>query len=469
MLPKSQDDPPILPKTLRVSGIALSIHVQLRIPVLQIRLRAASIAARGTSVPEATVDKYGNLLSQKNDVRTTRKLRVHAITSQPACPDHLSQTQLWLCVPRTDSGHVVRPSGVIVNVHRSTHGRRSCTPKTFRYTEGMATVFEICAGAGGQAIGLERAGFECLAAVELDRHACETLRTNRPEWNVIEADVRTVDATAFRGVDLLAGGVPCPPFSVAGKQLGSNDERDLFPEAIRLAEQLQPRAVMLENVPGFASEKFREYRRGLFAKLRRLGYIADYRILNACEFGVPQLRPRCIIVALRAEDAAYFRWPEGNAADAPVVGDTLCDLMAENGWRGVAKWTKKANGIAPTIVGGSKKHGGPDLGPTRARARWAQLGVDGLGISDQAPTPDFPAAAMPKLTVRMVARIQGFPDEWQFAGKKTASYRQVGNAFPPPVAEAVGTAIRRALASVYEAPHDREQMRIFDGPDAASL
>lgn len=333
----------------------------------------------------------------------------------------------------------------------------------------MATVFEICAGAGGQALGLEAAGFECVAAVELDRHACETLRTNRPHWNVIEADVRAVDGTPYRGVDLLAGGVPCPPFSIAGKQLGSNDERDLFPEAIRLAEEMQPRAVMLENVPGFASEKFREYRRGLFAKLRRLGYVPDFRILNASDFGVPQLRPRCIIVALRPEDAAYFRWPEGNRADARTLGDTLRDLMAKNGWRGVAKWSEKASGIAPTIVGGSKKHGGPDLGPTRARAQWAQLGVDGLGIADQPPTSDLAATAMPKLTVRMVARIQGFPDTWQFAGRKTAAYRQVGNAFPPPVAEAVATAIKRAFERVYEAPHDQEQMRIFDREEAASL
>src|SRR5690349_7745630 len=125
----------------------------------------------------------------------------------------------------------------------------------------MPTVFEICAGAGGQGLGLEAAGFECVAAVEVDPHACETLRTNRPQWNVIEADVRAVDGTPYRGVDLLAGGVPCPPFSIAGKQLGSNDERDLFPEAIRLGAELQPRAVMLENVPGFASEKFRQYRR----------------------------------------------------------------------------------------------------------------------------------------------------------------------------------------------------------------
>lgn len=333
----------------------------------------------------------------------------------------------------------------------------------------MPTVFEICAGAGGQAVGLEAAGFDCVAAVELDHHACETLRLNRPEWNVIEADVRAVDGKPYRGkVDLLAGGVPCPPFSIAGKQLGSDDERDLFPEALRLAAEIQPRAIMLENVPGFASEKFREYRRGLFARLKRLGYVADFKILNASSFGVPQLRPRCIIVALKAQDFDYFRWPEGSNRGAPTVGDTLADLIGAGGWRGAAKWLRKANGIAPTVVGGSKKHGGPDLGPTRARSQWAQLGVDGLGIADEPPTRELPTDAMPKLTVRMVARIQGFPDTWQIAGRKTAAYRQVGNAFPPPVAEAVATAIARSFDRVYEVPYDREQIRIFDRDEVAS-
>ena len=104
----------------------------------------------------------------------------------------------------------------------------------------------------------------------------------------------------------------------------------------------------------------------------------------------------------------------------------------------------RASEIAPTLVGGSKKHGGPDLGPTRAKKAWATLGVDGMGIADDAPTPEF--FGMPRLTVRMAARIQGFPDDWQFAGGKTAAYRQIGNAFPPPVAHAVATQVRRCLA-----------------------
>src|SRR5512142_590124 len=110
---------------------------------------------------------------------------------------------------------------------------------------------ELCAGAGGQAIGLEAAGFAPQAVVEIDHHCCETLRKNRPRWQVTEQDIRKFDGNKFEGVDLLAAGLPCPPFSVAGKQLGAKDERNLFPAALRIIEQVQPRAVMIENVRGF--------------------------------------------------------------------------------------------------------------------------------------------------------------------------------------------------------------------------
>ena len=130
----------------------------------------------------------------------------------------------------------------------------------------------------------------------------------------------------------------------------------------------------------------------------------------------------------------------------PTVGEVLGDLMKANGWEGADAWCNAANEIAPTVVGGSHKHGGPDLGPTRARRAWASLGVDGIGIGNEAPGPDF-AGVMPKLTVRMVARIQGFPDDWEFSGGKTAAYRQVGNAFPPPFARAVAGNLRACLTA----------------------
>ncbi len=302
---------------------------------------------------------------------------------------------------------------------------------------------EICAGAGGQALGLESAGFEPQALIEIEKPCCNTLRENRPHWNVIEGDVNFFDGLQYRGVDLLAGGVPCPPFSKAGKQLGENDERDLFPEALRLVDEIKPKAVMLENVRGFLDRVFEGYRLHLKRQLEKLGYVTEWRLLNASDFGVSQLRPRVVIIAIKKEVSSSFSWPESNKQSPKTVGELLKDQMAANGWKGVNRWVKQADDIAPTVVGGSKKHGGPDLGPTRAKKAWATLGVDGMGIAYEPPERDF--VGMPKLTVEMVARIQGFPDNWHFTGKKTPAYRQIGNAFPPPVAHAVSEKIYKAL------------------------
>jgi len=306
---------------------------------------------------------------------------------------------------------------------------------------------EICAGAGGQALGLEAAGFESLAHVEYDKHACATLRLNRPNWNIIEGDVRDFSAKEYQGIDLLAGGVPCPPFSAAGKQLGANDERDLFPEALRLVSECYPKAVMLENVRGFLDAVFTDYRLNLKKQLECLGYRTSWHLLNASDFGVSQLRPRVVIVAIRKDIAEHFHPPipliDGKLPK--TVGETLADLMAENGWDRVLEWAQNANDIAPTLVGGSKKHGGADLGPTRARKAWATLGVNGKSLAEEAPPKGF--TDMPRLTIRMAARIQGFPDSWNFAGGKTASYRQIGNAFPPPVARVVAEKIRESICA----------------------
>ena len=302
---------------------------------------------------------------------------------------------------------------------------------------------EICAGAGGQALGLEMAGFDHEGLVEIEPSACSTLRLNRSQWNVFEQDIRSFDARAFKDIDLLAGGVPCPPFSKAGKQLGESDERDLFPEAIRLVDECRPRAVMLENVRGLLDAVFLDYRNKVENQLKKLGYKPGWRLLNASDYGVSQLRPRVIFVAIRNDIASEFLWPTPSETPPATVGELLIDLMKDKGWSGANKWKAQANAIAPTLVGGSKKHGGPDLGPTRAKRAWATIGVDGRGLWDEAPDKDF--VGMPRLTPRMTARIQGFPDEWKFFGRKTAMYRQIGNAFPPPVAAAVARNIIKAL------------------------
>ena len=305
------------------------------------------------------------------------------------------------------------------------------------------TCVEICAGAGGQALGLALAGFVHVALVEYEEEYCKTLKMNRPEWNVICEDVKKFDGKKYKGIDLLAGGVPCPPFSIAGKQLGKDDERDLFPEALRLIKEMLPRAIMLENVRGFLDSAFNEYRKYILSSIEELGYDVNIKLLNASDFGVPQLRPRVVIVAIKRGELGTFIYPEPLDNGKLTVGEALVDLMSANKWVGAKKWAKGADKIAPTLVGGSKKHGGPDLGPVRARQAWSELGVDGRGVANDAPENDFDG--MPRLTSRMLARIQGFPDTWYFGKTKTAACRMIGNAFPPPVAMAVGKKIKECL------------------------
>lgn len=307
----------------------------------------------------------------------------------------------------------------------------------------MMQAVELCAGAGGLSLGLERAGFQPVALIDNDPHACATLRVNRPRWNAIEADLRGFDVSPWRGADLVSGGLPCPPYSLAGKQEGSDDERDLFPAMLDMVATLQPRAVLIENVRGLLHAKFADVRERVDEALSGQGFATYWAMLNAADFGTPQNRSRVFLIALRGGETGDLEWPFPTMEAARTVGDTLHDLMASNGWQGADTWAEGARHVAPTIVGGSKKHGGPDLGPTRARREWATLGVDGLGIANAPPSPGF--NGMPRLTARMVARIQGFPDDWEFFGGKTHQCRQIGNALPPPLAAAVAGALAQCL------------------------
>ena len=218
---------------------------------------------------------------------------------------------------------------------------------------GEYQVVEICAGAGGQSLGIELAGFEHELSVELDPDACATLRHNRPHWKVAGGDVADLavwNPAEYAGADLLAGGVPCPPFTIAGRQLGATDERDLFAWAVELCGTMAPRALLLENVRGLSLPRFAAYRQHVLDRLAEFGYAADWRLLHASDFGVPQLRPRFVLVAMRPDDFAHFSWPQP-AGEPPTVGETLRDLMAAHGWAGAAAWAERASGIAPTIVG----------------------------------------------------------------------------------------------------------------------
>ncbi|MFF4227216.1 DNA cytosine methyltransferase [Streptomyces abikoensis] len=346
-----------------------------------------------------------------------------------------------------------------------------------RLSDDSLTSIEICAGAGGQALGLHNAGFRHLALLEIDKHACQTLRDNvaaHPEWSgcqVVEGDVKDIDPFAHPQLerfglkpgelDLLAGGVPCPPFSVAGKQLGEDDERDLFPTMLQLVRQLRPKAVMIENVRGILDGKFAAYRERIVSELERYGYeFCGWEVLEARDYGVPQLRPRAILVVIDKTHMrdVKFEWPAGGEAVVSVaeaLAETMWERCRPYGAKGqdvFNTWLEKARNRgdeAPTLVGGSKKHGGADLGPSRAKKAWAALGVDAMGVANDleksVPERELFRANGPMLTVEQAAIIQGFPRGWKFSGGKTARYRQVGNAFPPPVAEAVGRSIAAVL------------------------
>lgn len=321
------------------------------------------------------------------------------------------------------------------------------------------TSLEICAGAGGQALGLERAGFEPTMLFDDDPNACATLRENRPEW-----DVRQLDLFEFVGsenpqvldVDLLSGGLPRGHYSLAGKRRRpESDGRDPLKAAVWLATEVRPRAIMLDNVPGLlTAAAFADVRAFVSSELAANGYACTWKVLNAQDHGVPQRRPHGLIVAMRPDDIVRFHWPDPTGT-APTVGEVLWRSMASRGWPGASDWRLLANEVAPTIVGGSKTRGGADLGPTRTKNIWARLGVNGSSIADKVPGPEFAMKPgeepvnrpnLPRLTVDQVALLQGFPADWTVLGGKTARYRQVGHAFPPPLAAAVGHQIAHALA-----------------------
>ena len=306
------------------------------------------------------------------------------------------------------------------------------------------TVVEFCAGAGGMALGLERAGFVPLMLVEEQVDPCATLLLNRPLWRVRKADIRTLPRTLAQGTDLLAAGIPCPPFSRAGLQLGQEDVRDLFPTLLAFTEASRPRALLIENVPGLLEPRFKDYRAWIETFLRGLRYEVTWGVLNAMDFGVPQRRQRAFLVALEP-GTSPLRWTQPQYLEPVTVGEALLPFMAAQGWPGARAWAMAAGKPAPTLVGGSCLHGGADLGPTRTREAWRRLGVSATSLANAPPAYDDPPSLHPRLTLAMAARLQGFPNDWFFAGGKTATYRQIGNACPPPLAEAMGRAVREAL------------------------
>ncbi|WP_019995395.1 DNA cytosine methyltransferase [Aureimonas ureilytica] len=317
---------------------------------------------------------------------------------------------------------------------------------TSALTHGL-TVVEICAGAGGQAAGLSKAGFRHLALLERDPSACETLRAAFGPDHVVEADLIGYDPGEIGDVDLLAGGVPCQGYSRAGHRKGAGDERDLFAEALRLAEQLRPRAVMIENVETIFEPDYDLHRFRVLGRLKRMGYAAEWRTIDSSHFGVPQNRKRAFLVAFRERAAMdRFRWPTAlhhyGTEPHPVIAG-LDGHLRSGGWVPTEAIRQGMDRAAPTVTGGSDRKNGMDLGQSNTAKVWAEMGFVTKRIGNGAPGPDHDGKV--EATNGMLATLQGFPSDWPFRGSKKQVYRQIGNALPPPVAFHLGCAVASAL------------------------
>ncbi|MFJ7296856.1 DNA cytosine methyltransferase [Streptomyces collinus] len=321
---------------------------------------------------------------------------------------------------------------------------------------GLTSV-DVCSGAGGLALGLEQAGFEPRLLLDEDTDACRTLRANRPQWNVLQDDLLDFDPSEHPesyDVDLLSAGLPRVKSNATAARADSRDEERLLKAAVYLTHAVRPRALLVENVPTLAhSERFRDFRDFARAELEHLGYEFSWFVLNAADFGVPQDRKQGVLVAIKKQWFSSFQPPTPTQTHHLSVGMALGPSMRSRGWRDADRWATQASTVAPTLVGGSKNRGGADLGPAGAKRRWENLGVNAHSLANEIPGPDFVWApeqgrvGMVRLTVDQTAIVQGFPDDWKITGMKTARYRQIGHASPPPVGEALGRAIARALRS----------------------
>ncbi|MFF4560960.1 DNA cytosine methyltransferase [Streptomyces sp. NPDC001435] len=321
---------------------------------------------------------------------------------------------------------------------------------------GRFTVIELCVGVGGQALGLERAGFDVAAAIDIDEDSCSTLAHNRPHWYVIHGDLKRIDPldhASLDHADVLSCGLPRSPYTIAGKQLATVDKRDTLQAVLEMASFVRPRVLLIENIPTFLrAGKFEAERQKVTEAVEDLGYAMTSAVLTATDFGVPQHRPHGFMVAMHPEDLAFFEWPSPIQGRCPTLGETLHESMSSRGWPEAADWAARACEPAPLIMGGATGRGGADLGASRAKAIWARWGVYGGSIGDTVPGPDFrlnrdiePRFGLPRLTVDQVALLQGFTSDWKILGKKTSAYRQISQTTPPPIAAALGRQIAGAL------------------------
>ncbi len=330
------------------------------------------------------------------------------------------------------------------------------------------TSIELFAGAGGLALGLEKAGFKHIMLNEFDHDACTTLRFNRPDWNVVEADVRGISFEKYKGqVDFLSGGFPCQAFSYAGKQGGFNDTRGtLFFELARAVKEIQPKVFMGENVRGLEAHDSGRTLATIKNAIAELGYtLIEPRVLKAIMYNVPQKRERLILIAVRNDlwEKAKFAWPSPckrvmTLRDAFFSGDLYdCDVPPSEGQLYPPKkeavmrqvpmggdWRDLPVEVQKEYMGGSYLLGGGKTGMARRLSLYEPSLTLTCAPAQKQTERCHPFETRP-LTVREYARVQTFPDDWKFAGPQTSKYKQIGNAVPVNLAYAIGRAIIRML------------------------
>lgn len=335
------------------------------------------------------------------------------------------------------------------------------------------TLVELFAGAGGLAIGLEKSGFKSLLLNEFDRHACATLRANRPKWNVLEGDIRSIDFTPYKNkVDVLSGGFPCQAFSYAGKKLGFEDTRGtLFFEFARAVKEVNPKVIVAENVRGLLEHEGGKTLEAIKNVIDEIGYkLVDPRVLKAVFYKVPQKRERLFLIAVRKDlaDSVNFKWPSPynrimTLRDALYSGELYTSDVPDS--PGQKYPSRKAEILKHIPEGGYWRNLPLDLqkeymqksfflgGGKTGMARRLALDEPSLTLTC-APAQKQTERCHPlhtrPLTVREYARIQTFPDDWSFSGPLTAQYKQIGNAVPVNLAYAVGRSLVRLLNTIEE-------------------
>lgn len=333
------------------------------------------------------------------------------------------------------------------------------------------TLIELFAGAGGLAIGMEQAGFESVLLNEIDKHACETLRTNRPHWNVIEGDIAQIDFTPYRDqVDMLSGGFPCQAFSYAGNKLGFEDTRGtLFFEFARAVKEVNPKIFLAENVRGLLKHDKGKTLETIKHVIDELGYdLVEPRILKAIFYQVPQKRERLLLVGIRKDiaDHVTFSWPSPykrilslrDALKAGLLYESDVPLSA-----GQKYPKRKAQILSMVPEGGYWRDLPEDLQQEyMKKSYFLEGGKTGMARRLAWDEPSLTLTCSPAqkqterchpdetrpLTVREYARIQTFPDDWVFSGPLTAQYKQIGNAVPVNLAHAVARSLVRLLNEI---------------------